>query len=70
MLLVGHPEAIQDTKEKIKVIFKIEEEESLEDYLGVRIVKSEDGRNAWLRQPTIIKSLREKFGDNWRIEIH
>ena len=35
---------------------------SLEDYLCVQIVKSGDGKKAWLGQPTIIKSLEKEFG--------
>ena len=36
---------------------------SLEDYLGVQIVQSDDGKKAWLGQPTIIKSLEKQFGE-------
>ena len=36
---------------------------SLEDYLGVQIVQSDDCKKAWLGQPTIIKSLEKKFGE-------
>ena len=36
---------------------------SLEDYLGVQIVQSDDGKKSWLGQPTIIKSLEKQFGD-------
>ena len=28
---------------------------SLEEYLGVQIVQSDDGKKAWLGQPTIIE---------------
>ena len=35
----------------------------LEDYLGVQIVQSDDGKKAWLGQPTIIKSLEKQFGE-------
>ena len=33
----------------------------LEDFLGVQIVQSYDGKKAWLGQPTIIKSLEKQF---------
>ena len=33
----------------------------LEDYLGVLIVQSDDGKKPWLGQPTIIKSLEKQF---------
>ena len=36
---------------------------SLEDYLGVQIVQSDDGKKAWLGQSTIIKSLEKQFGE-------
>ena len=36
---------------------------SLEGYLGAQIVQSDDGKKAWLGQPTIIKSLEEQFGE-------
>ena len=36
---------------------------SLEDYLGVLIVQSNDGKKPWLGQPTIIKSLEKQFGE-------
>ena len=35
----------------------------LEDYLVVQIVQSDDGKKAWLGQPTIIKSLEKQFGE-------
>ena len=36
---------------------------SLEDYLGVQIVQSDDGKKAWLVQPAIVKSLEKQFGE-------
>ena len=36
---------------------------SLEDYLGVQIAQSDDGKKAWLGQLTIINSLEEQFGE-------
>ena len=35
----------------------------MEDFLGVQIVQSDDGKKAWLGQPTIIKSLEKLFGE-------
>lgn len=49
ILLVDHPEAIQDTKEKIKTIFKIKEDETLEDNLGVRKVKNHIWKKSMVR---------------------
>ena len=36
---------------------------SLKDYLGVQIVQSQDGKKAWLGQPSIIKSLEKHSGE-------
>ena len=36
---------------------------NFEDYLGVQIVQSDDGKKAWLGQPKIIKSLEKQFGE-------
>ena len=43
--------------------FQVKDPTSLEDYLGVQIVQSDDGKKAWLGQPTIIKSLEKQFGE-------
>ena len=43
--------------------FHVKDPTSLEDYLGVQIVQSDDGKKAWLGQPTIIKSLKKQFGE-------
>ena len=50
----------------IKVLqghFQVTDPTSLEDYLGVQIVQSDDGKKAWLGQPTNIKSLEKQFGE-------
>ena len=36
---------------------------SLEDHFCVQILQSDDGKKAWLGQPTIIKSLEKQFGE-------
>ena len=43
--------------------FQVKDPTSLEDYLCVQIVQSDDGKKAWLGQPTIIKSLEKQFGE-------
>ena len=51
---------------QIKVLqghFQVRDPTSLEDYLGVQIVQSDDGKKAWLGQPTIVKSLEKIFGE-------
>ena len=37
---------------------------TLEDYLGVHVIKSKNGERAWLGQPTIIKSLEKIFDED------
>ena len=62
-MLIIHTEEVIDAA--IKVLqghFQIKDPTSLEDYLGVQIIWSDDGKKAWLGQPTIIKSLE----NNWR----
>ena len=36
----------------------------LEDYLGVQVIKTKNGKWAWLGQPTIIKNLEKMFADD------
>ena len=43
--------------------FQLKDQTSLEDYLGVQIVRSDDGKKAWLGQTTIIKCLEKHFGE-------
>ena len=61
MLFVGHTEAINEGIESLKQEFKMKQAENLEDYLGIRIVRNQDRTQAWLGQPSIIKSLEVKF---------
>ena len=43
--------------------FQVKDPTSLENYLGVQILQSDDDKKAWLGQPTIIKSLEKQFGE-------
>jgi hypothetical protein len=63
MLIVGSDEAIEDAVNGIKKFFNITEAVDLHDYLGINIVRSDDERKIWMGQPTIIKSLEDKFGE-------
>ena len=63
MLIIGNEEAIDDAIKVLQGHFQVKEPTSLEDYLGVQIVQSDDGKKAWLGQPTIIKSLEKQFGE-------
>ena len=63
MLINGKEEAIDDTYKVLQGHFQVKDPTSLEDYLGVQIVKSVDGKKDWLGQQTIIKSLEKQFGE-------
>ena len=63
MLIIGKEEAIDDAIKVLQGHFQVKDPTSLEDYLGVQIVQSHDGKKAWLGQPTIIKSLEKQFGE-------
>ena len=63
MLIIGKEEAIDDAIILMQGHFQVKDPTSLEDYLGVQIVQSDDGKKAWLGQPTIIKSLEKQFGE-------
>ena len=60
MLISGKEEAIDDAIKVLQGHFQVKDPTSLEDYLGVQIVQSDDGKKAWLGQPTIIKSLEKQ----------
>ena len=62
MLIIGKEEAIDDAIKVLQGHVQVKDPTSLEDYLGVQIVQSDDGKKAWLGQPTIIKSLEKQFG--------
>ena len=63
MLITGKEEAIDDAVKVLQGYFQVKDLTSLEDYLGVQIVQSDDGKKAWLGQPTIIYSLEKQFGE-------
>ena len=53
MLIIGKEEAIDAAIKVLQGHFQVKDPTSLEDYLGVQIVQSYDGKKAWLVQPTI-----------------
>ena len=63
MLIIGKEEAVDDAMKVLHSHFPVKDPTSLEDDLGAQIVQSDDGKKAWLRQPTIIKSLEKQFGE-------
>ena len=54
MLIIGKEEAIDAAIKVLQGHFQVKDPTSLEDYLGVHIMQSDDGKKAWLGQPTII----------------
>ena len=48
MLIIGKEEAIDDAIKVLQGHFQVKDPTSLEDYLGVQIVQSDDGKKAWL----------------------
>ena len=47
MLIIGKEEAIDDSIRVLQGPFHVKDPTSLEDYLGVQIVQSDDGKRAW-----------------------
>ena len=63
VLIIGKEETIDDAIKVLQGHFQVKDPTSLEDYLVVQIVQSDDGNNFWLGQPTSIKSLEKQFGE-------
>ena len=63
MLITGKEEAIDDAIKVWQGHFQVKDPTSLEGYLGVQIVQNDDGKKAWLGQPTIVKSWEKQFGE-------
>ena len=64
MLIVGTTEAVDEAIQVLQQSFEVKAPTTLEDYLGVQVIKSKNGEKAWLGQPTIIKSLEKMFGED------
>ena len=63
MLIIGKEEAIDDAIKVLQGYFQLKDPMSLEDYLGLQIVQSDDGMKVWFGQETIIKSWEKQFGE-------
>ena len=63
MLIFGKQEAIDDVIRVLQGHFQVKDPMSLEYYLGDQIVQSDDGKKAWMGQPTIITSLERQCGE-------
>ena len=61
MLIIGKEEAIDDAIRVLQDHFQVKDPTSLEVYLGVQIVQSDDGKKAWLGQPTILRVWRNNL---------
>ena len=62
LLIIGKPETNENTINDLKHYFDIKKPTTLDDYLGVQVIKSKDKNRAWLGQPTIIDALTKKYG--------
>ena len=51
MLIVGNTEAVNIAMQILQQLFEVKAPTTLEDYLGVQVIKSKNGQKAWLRQP-------------------
>ena len=63
MLIIGKKEQIDNFASKIQKVFSVELQHSLADYLGCEFHMNKERTRGWLGQPSIIKSLEQKFGE-------
>ena len=63
MLIIGKNEQIQELATKIQKQFSIKIRHNLADYLGCEFHIKKEKTKGWLGQPSIIKSLEQKFGE-------
>ena len=63
MLIIRKKEQIQDFASKIQKEFSLKIQHNLTDYLGCEFHMKQERTRGWLGQPSIIKSLEQKFGD-------
>ena len=63
MLIIGKKEQIQEFTNKIQKEFSVKIQHNLADYLGCEFHMNKVKKRGWLGQPSIIKSLEQKFGE-------
>ena len=63
MLIIRKKEQIQDFASKTQKQFSVKIQQNLADYLGCEFHMNKDRTRGWLGQPSIIKSLEQKFGE-------
>ena len=69
MLIIGKKEQIQEFTNKIQKKFSVKIQHNLADYLGCEFHMNKLKTRGWLGQPSIIKSLEQKFGERAMKEI-
>ena len=63
ILIIGKNEQIQGFATKIQKEFSVKIKYNLADHLGCEFHMNKEKTRGWLGQPTIIKSLEQKFGE-------
>ena len=63
MLIIGKKEQIQELATKIQKGFSVKIQHNLADYLGCEFHMNKVKTSGWLGQPSIAKSLEQKFGE-------
>ena len=63
MLIIGKKEQIQEFATKIQKEFSVKIQHNLADYLGYEFHMNKVKTRGWLGQPSILKSLEQKFGE-------
>ena len=61
MLIIGKEEAIDAAIKVLQGHFQVKDPTSLEDYLGVQIVQSDDGKKAWLGHQQLLRVWRNNL---------
>ena len=61
MLIIGKKEQIQELTNKIQKDFSVKIQHNLADYLGCEFHMNKVNTRGWLGQPSIIKSLEQRF---------
>ena len=63
MLIIGEKEQIQEFAIMIQKEFSVKIQHNLADYLGCEFHMNKENTKGWLGQPSIVKSLEQKFGE-------
>ena len=63
MLVIGKKKQIQDFSSKIQKEFSVKIQHNLMDNLGCEFHMNKERTRGWLGQPSIIKSLEQRFGE-------